>query len=157
MEDSTDVVGVAIDESGATLATHISSDRHWSKRDMLGDWKHGIYDKRYPDGWKATWLDDAVPDDWEGRPALKRAAAPITAIEKLREWMASPAAAVASMPYEMARELASELTAMQAKLDAADKLADAATEVVCDCVPFGDDDFEQLKAALAAYRTLTGA
>jgi hypothetical protein len=49
----------------------------------------------------------------------------MTAIEKLNEWMASPAAAVASMPYETARELASELTAMQAKLDAAEKMADA--------------------------------
>jgi len=61
-----DVIGVAIDEEGETLANHYSSNEEFSKHDMgfTSDWKHDIYLRRYPEGFRVEWRM-FPPVDWD--------------------------------------------------------------------------------------------
>lgn len=52
--------GAALSEDGEFLAHHVSSHRAWSLHDMglTSDWKHDIYNDRYPRGFVLEWVDD---------------------------------------------------------------------------------------------------
>ena len=58
-ETTGDTIGVATSEDGEVLCTHYSSGVNWSKHDMglTSDWKHEIYDEKYPDGYELIWVD----------------------------------------------------------------------------------------------------
>jgi hypothetical protein len=49
----------AISKDGV-LASHASSNRTWAMHDIgvNSDWKHKIYNERYPDGWEIEWVDE---------------------------------------------------------------------------------------------------
>lgn len=60
-----DVVGIAVDEDGVVIASHISSNQDWSRQDMVGSgWKDEVYNERYPQGWEAVWLGRFKESDW---------------------------------------------------------------------------------------------
>lgn len=50
----------AVAEDGEVLAGHVSSSVSWAKHDIgvNSDWKHELYDAKYPDGWEIEWVDD---------------------------------------------------------------------------------------------------
>jgi len=55
-----DFCGMALAEDGTFLTSHISSNLYFVHHDMgvfKSDWKHDIYDKKYPDGWELEWID----------------------------------------------------------------------------------------------------
>ena len=61
---SGDLTGLALDEDGYVIASHISSGMGWSEHDMVSSgWKDEKYSERYPDGWEVMWLGKA-PSDW---------------------------------------------------------------------------------------------
>lgn len=69
------VVGYAMSEDGSALASHVSSNESFSKHDMgvTSDWKHQIYEKKYPDGYEIVWLSADEREHDEGfQKALKR-------------------------------------------------------------------------------------
>ena len=61
-----DVIGYALAEDGAGLASHLSSNKSFSQHDMglTSDWKHESYKKHYPEGFELEWVDD--PDNHPG-------------------------------------------------------------------------------------------
>lgn len=61
-----DVIGYALAEDGHCLASHLSSNKNFSKHDMgtTSDWKHDLYSKHYPDGFELEWVND--PDNHDG-------------------------------------------------------------------------------------------
>ena len=63
-----DVLGRAMAEDGTGLASHLSSGPNYSKHDMglTSDWKHEIYNEKYPDGFELEWIDEENLDDHEG-------------------------------------------------------------------------------------------
>jgi hypothetical protein len=67
-------IAYALSEDGTTLTSHVSSNPDWAKHDMgiTGDWKHDIYAKHYPDGYKLEWVDD---NDVTTHPGLLAAVA----------------------------------------------------------------------------------
>lgn len=72
----TDVVGHALAEDGAGLASHLSSNVEYSKHDLglTSDWKHDVYQKHFPDGYELEWVDN--PDThagWQAALALNQA------------------------------------------------------------------------------------
>lgn len=77
---SEDVIGYAIAEDGAGLASHISSGTEWSKYDMgiSGDRKHDKYKEHYPSGYELEWInaeDLASHDTFRAAYALNQAQA----------------------------------------------------------------------------------
>ena len=70
----TDVVGYALGEDGAGLASHLSSSEGFSRHDMglTSDWKHDIYNKHYPDGFELEWIE---LDQLESHPGYQAALA----------------------------------------------------------------------------------
>ena len=61
-----DVIGQALCEDGAGLASHLSSNISFSKHDMglTSDWKHKTYKEHCPDGFDLEWVDD--PENHDG-------------------------------------------------------------------------------------------
>jgi len=61
-----DYVAMAVSQDGYLLASHISSSESWARHDMgLGsDWKHELYDIKYPNGYQLEWVED--PDSHQG-------------------------------------------------------------------------------------------
>lgn len=51
---------VAATEDGRRIASHVSSDLFWAKRDIGVDTKckHDIYENEFPDGYELVWVDD---------------------------------------------------------------------------------------------------
>jgi len=51
---------LALSEGGEVLTRHTSSSKGWAKHDIgiTSDWKHKIYDEKYPEGWELIWVDD---------------------------------------------------------------------------------------------------
>ena len=49
----------AIAEDGEALASHISSNESFAKHDIgiTSDWKHDIYNEKYPEGWELEWIN----------------------------------------------------------------------------------------------------
>jgi hypothetical protein len=60
-----DLIGVAFDEEGRQIASHISSTVDWVKHDMgiTSTHKHGTYQARYPDGFTVEWGGEMVGSD----------------------------------------------------------------------------------------------
>jgi hypothetical protein len=60
-----DVMGYALAEDGHGLCSHFSSHEAWSKHDLglNSDWKHEIYEKKYPEGYELIWIDDPDHDE----------------------------------------------------------------------------------------------
>lgn len=54
-----DVMGYALSEDGELLASHYSSCGGWSPHDMgiQSNWKHDLYEMKYPDGYDLEWID----------------------------------------------------------------------------------------------------
>ena len=66
-----DCAGIAYDEEGITLATHVSSSLDWFRQDMGLDHKrsmrkHDIYAERYPQGYE---LEEVI-GNWEDHPIM---------------------------------------------------------------------------------------
>lgn len=55
-----DVIGYALAEDGECLDTHLSSNWVYSQHDMglTSNWKHEIYEKKYPNGYQCEWVDE---------------------------------------------------------------------------------------------------
>ena len=72
-----DAVGVAITEDGRVLATHVSSNESWSRRDlgMNGESspKHKYYDEACPEGWECEFVP--IRDDRDKHAGLQAALA----------------------------------------------------------------------------------
>jgi hypothetical protein len=66
-----DVIGYALCEDGACIASHYSSGAYWARHDMglTSDWKHEAYKKKYPDGYELEWIDYADLDGHSGYQA----------------------------------------------------------------------------------------
>jgi len=66
-----DVIGYALAEDGAWLASHRSSNKSFIKHDMglTSNWKHESYEKHYPEGFELEWVDD--PDNHPGVAAAR--------------------------------------------------------------------------------------
>ena len=77
MNEFGDAEGIAIDETGEVLATHVSSSESWSRHDlgMNGEctWKHDIYDKAHPSGWECEFVH--IRDDRDNHAGLRAALA----------------------------------------------------------------------------------
>lgn len=63
---------VALAEDGAGLAGHICSAHEFIAHDMgfMGNWKHDVYDKHYPDGWQLEYVEQ---EDIPGHAKLQEA------------------------------------------------------------------------------------
>lgn len=76
-----DVSVVALAESGALLASHVSSSAEWARNDIgappegaeltpIGHSKHRVYGEHYPKGYRVEWVErDAV----ESHPGVQAA------------------------------------------------------------------------------------
>jgi hypothetical protein len=67
------LIVAAVSEDGVGLCSHCSSSINFAKHDIgyNSDWKHDIYNKEYPNGWKLVWVDN--PKEHEGlQNALKK-------------------------------------------------------------------------------------
>lgn len=63
-----DVLGYALAEDGQGLASHMSSSIGFSQHDMglTSDWKHNLYNAKYPEGYQLVWLDASELDAHKG-------------------------------------------------------------------------------------------
>ena len=54
------VITSALSEDGEFLAGHCSSNDWWAQHDigLKSEWKHDIYQERYPDGFELEWVDN---------------------------------------------------------------------------------------------------
>ena len=70
----------AMSEDGVFLASHCSSHESWAKHDigLTSDWKHDIYRRYYPDGYRLVWVDPPILK----HPGLAAAYAKHTAMTK---------------------------------------------------------------------------
>jgi len=55
-----DVMGYSVAEDGTGIASHLSSNKEFSKHDMglTSNQKHEYYQKAFPDGYELEWVDD---------------------------------------------------------------------------------------------------
>jgi hypothetical protein len=72
-----DAMGIAIDETGTVLATHISSSESFSVHDLGMDrgctWKHNVYNEAHPGGWECEFV--RIRDNRDAHTGLQAALA----------------------------------------------------------------------------------
>lgn len=77
MSEQGDAAGIAIDETGKILASHVSSSESWAKHDlgmgMNSDRKHELYNKAHPEGWECEFVH--IRDNRDAHEGLQAALA----------------------------------------------------------------------------------
>lgn len=67
-----DVAGVAVAEDKELLASHVSSDVYWARRDIITTgWKEEYYEAKYPDGYEIVDLLNLSPKELDQHPFIQ--------------------------------------------------------------------------------------